>query len=60
MRSAIFGRMLQLVDTHAHLYLEQFKDDIDETMQRAFDNGVQHILLPMITGIKGDDMLQVL
>jgi len=47
-RSAIFGQMLQLVDTHAHLYLDQFKDDIDETMQRALDNGVQHILLPNI------------
>ncbi len=40
--------MFQLVDTHAHLYLDQFKDDIDETMQRALDNGVQHILLPNI------------
>ncbi|MDP6909273.1 MAG: TatD family hydrolase [Flavobacteriales bacterium] len=40
--------MLQLVDTHAHLYLDQFKDDIDETMQRALDNGVHQILLPNV------------
>jgi len=57
MRSAIFGRMLQLVDTHAHLYLDHFKDDIDAVMQRAADNGVSKILLPNIDSSTTDALL---
>lgn len=40
--------MHQLVDTHAHLYLEQFDEDRDAMLQRASDNGVDTILLPNI------------
>jgi TatD DNase family protein len=36
------------IDTHAHLYLEQFKEDIDEVIQRARDNRVEKIFLPNI------------
>ena len=60
MRSAIFGRMLQLVDTHAHLYLNHFKDDIDAVMQRAADNGVFKILLPNIDSSTTDDLLSLI
>jgi len=38
-----------LIDTHCHLYLEQFQDDRTEVLQRAVDAGVQDILLPAIT-----------
>lgn len=37
-----------LVDTHCHLYLEQFDDDIDEVVSRAVQAGVQHIFMPAI------------
>ena len=37
-----------LVDTHAHLYLEQFKDDLVEVMERAQQDGVGKIFLPNI------------
>lgn len=40
--------MAFLIDTHAHLYAEQFDEDRTEMMQRAFDNGIQHIFLPNI------------
>ncbi len=40
--------MVQLVDTHAHLYVEQFDTDLDEVMLRAANNGVNRILLPNI------------
>ena len=40
--------MLELIDTHAHLYVEQFDDDLDEVMSRAMNNGVNRILLPNI------------
>jgi TatD DNase family protein len=37
-----------LIDTHAHLFLEQFDDDRDQTVQNAIDNGVKKIFLPDI------------
>ncbi len=36
------------VDTHAHIYLDQFKDDKDEMIRRAKDNNVRKIFLPNI------------
>lgn len=33
-----------LVDTHAHLFWESFKDDFDDMIQRAIDAGVESIL----------------
>jgi len=37
-----------LIDTHAHLYLDQFSDDLDAVLQRARDSGVQKIIMPAI------------
>lgn len=37
-----------LIDTHAHLYLDVFDDDIDTVIQRARDQGVEQVLLPNI------------
>lgn len=37
-----------MIDTHCHLYLEEFQDDIDEVLQRAKENNVTHFLLPNI------------
>ncbi|NNE27383.1 MAG: TatD family hydrolase [Saprospiraceae bacterium] len=37
-----------LIDTHAHLYLDAFDDDIDEIIQRSKDNNVKMIFLPNI------------
>ncbi len=37
-----------LTDTHTHLYLDEFDTDRRECLQRAFENGVQRILLPNI------------
>lgn len=34
------------VDTHAHLFYENFKDDLDEVIFRAKENGVDYILVP--------------
>lgn len=46
---------MQLVDTHTHLYAEEFDADRDEMLQRAFKNGVTKILLPNIdsTSLQG-------
>jgi len=37
-----------LVDTHAHIYSEDFMHDKDEVLQRAYDNDVKKIILPNI------------
>lgn len=34
------------VDTHAHLFFENFKDDIDEVISRASQDGVDYIIVP--------------
>ena len=36
------------VDTHAHLYLENFEIDISATIERSINDGVQKIFLPNI------------
>lgn len=36
------------VDTHAHLYLENFENDISATIERSINDGVQKIFLPNI------------
>ena len=39
---------IQLIDTHTHLYVEQFNADRDEVLQRAMEAGVEHFYLPNI------------
>ena len=34
------------IDTHAHLFFENFKEDVDEVIQRAKDNGIDFIVVP--------------
>lgn len=40
--------MIRLIDTHAHLYLEQFDTDRDAMLARARSQGVEKIVLPNI------------
>ena len=37
-----------LIDTHSHIYSEEFNSDIDEIVQNAYNNGVKKIILPNI------------
>lgn len=37
-----------IIDTHAHLYLDEFKSDIDQVVSRAQDAGVKEVYLPNI------------
>ena len=39
---------MNLIDTHAHLYAEEFDTDITEVIDRSIKNNVSHILLPNI------------
>ena len=48
-----------LIDTHCHLYLEEFKNDIGEVMERAIQSGVERFYLPGIDSTVIPDMLQL-
>jgi len=39
---------MMLVDTHCHLYLEKFDNDLEQVLQRSVDNGIKKIFLPAI------------
>ena len=51
--------MAFLVDSHAHLYAEQFNEDREAMLQRAFDKGVQHFFLPNIDESSIEPMLHL-
>ena len=48
-----------LVDTHAHLYLKQFEEDREATLQRAFDLDIQRIYLPNIDSTTTSALLEL-
>lgn len=37
-----------LIDTHSHIYSEDFIDDIEEVLQNAYNNNVKKIVMPNI------------
>ncbi|TYZ10920.1 TatD family deoxyribonuclease [Hymenobacter lutimineralis] len=49
---------MHLTDSHAHVYSEQFKEDRDAMLQRAFEAGVQTIVMPNIDHTSIDVMLE--
>lgn len=51
--------MIQLTDTHTHIYSEQFSEDRNEVIQRSIDQGVDRLFLPNIDSESIDAMLQV-
>lgn len=50
---------MRLVDSHAHLFLEEFSDDLPEVMERARTAGVTHIFMPNIDSTTVAPMLKV-
>ena len=46
-----------LIDTHAHLYGEQFDSDIDKVLERAYHSGIEKIFLPAIDHETHDKLL---
>jgi TatD DNase family protein len=39
---------VQIIDTHTHLYLNQFREDIDDVIAQAKENGVKKFIFPAI------------
>jgi TatD DNase family protein len=48
-----------LVETHAHIYLKEFADDLDKIIERAKEAGVDCIYMPNIDYTTIDSMLKV-
>ncbi len=48
---------MKIIDTHTHLYLDDFKDDIDKVMLNAFNDGVEEFYLPAIDSSETEAML---
>jgi len=39
---------MSIVDTHSHLYLENFQEDLDKVIERIHENKISKVLLPNI------------
>lgn len=50
---------MQLVETHAHIYLDQFEKDLDEVIERSKELGVEKIFMPNIDSESIDAMLEL-
>jgi TatD DNase family protein len=50
---------MKLIDTHAHIYLEEFVSDLGEIVGRAKETGVDQILLPAIDSTTHTAMLEL-
>ena len=48
-----------LIDTHTHLYLEEFDDDRDEVIERSISSGIEKLFLPNIDSSSIEDMLSL-
>jgi len=46
------------IDTHAHIYAEEFKDDLPDTLQRCEDQGVKRIYMPNVDHTSIDGMFE--
>ena len=47
---------MNIIDTHTHLYLKQFKEDIDSVINRSKDIGINKFIFPAIDSTHFDDM----
>lgn len=51
--------MIELVDSHAHMYLSDFDDDIGQVVDRAKEAGIRQIFMPNINSNSIDGMLNL-
>lgn len=50
---------MRLIDSHSHLFLEEFAEDLPQVMARARQAGVTHIFMPNIDSTTIEPMLRV-
>ena len=51
--------MYKLIDTHSHLFTEEFDTDRAEVVNRAREAGITHIVMPNIDIASIEPMLKV-
>ena len=47
---------MKIIDSHTHLYLNQFTEDIDDVITKAMENGVKEFIFPAIDSSYFDSM----
>ena len=50
---------MMLIDSHCHLYAEEFAKDLEEVLQRSEASGVKKFYLPAIDSTTHSDMLKL-
>jgi TatD DNase family protein len=50
---------MYLIDTHTHIYLSEFEEDLEPVMKRAREAGVETMFLPAIDSSTHETMIQV-
>lgn len=50
---------MEIIDTHTHLYLEDFQADIEDVLGRAKSEGVTRFYLPNVDSSSIDDLLKL-
>lgn len=50
---------MEFIDTHAHLYVNQFEADRNEMIKRAKDNNITKVLLPNIDKDSAENLLEL-
>jgi TatD DNase family protein len=50
---------MKLIDTHTHLYVEEFKEDIEFVVERALAEGVEKFYLPAIDSSENEALLNL-
>lgn len=50
---------MEIIDTHCHLYSDQFKEDIDQVIQNAKNQGISKVILPNIDEESFDAMVNL-
>ncbi len=51
--------MNKLIETHAHIYSDKFQSDIDEVLERSWEQGLERIYMPNIDHESIDAMLEL-
>lgn len=57
--SIITGSVKRLIDTHSHIFTEEFSDDLSDVMLRAKEAGVDAFVMPNINLASVPDLIRV-
>ena len=49
---------MEIVDTHTHLYLDQFDDDFDDVIRRSLENNIFKFVFPSISSKYYNKMIE--